>query len=177
MDASASGWRRVTRQRPCPIGDHPDWCGVSADGRAAICARVQSDHPTRNGGWLHWLAPRGQSGGPARVAPPIAPARVPAPATVPVRPAAETLAPIERRDAAYRALVDELGLSTEHARHLTETRGLPLRVVLAAGFRTLPDLRSTDSPDVAAAVWPPPSGRRPGPRHSKKQRRQRDAAA
>ncbi|MBN2582548.1 MAG: hypothetical protein JXL80_05725 [Planctomycetes bacterium] len=32
-----------------------DWCGVSSDGTAAVCMRVESDRPVRNGGWLHRL--------------------------------------------------------------------------------------------------------------------------
>lgn len=50
-----SDWVRVTRQRPCPVCEKPDYCGVSADGSAVICMRVESDKPTRNGGWLHRL--------------------------------------------------------------------------------------------------------------------------
>ncbi len=49
-------WIRVTRKRRCPICDHPDWCGVSREGNAAICMRVESQHGTRNDGWLHRLA-------------------------------------------------------------------------------------------------------------------------
>jgi len=53
---SETGWRRVSRRRPCAICGKPDWCGVSKDGSVAICMRVRSDRPTRNGGWLHRLA-------------------------------------------------------------------------------------------------------------------------
>lgn len=48
-----AAWRRVTREGPCPICGKPDWCGVSADGSAAVCMRVESPTVTRNGGWLH----------------------------------------------------------------------------------------------------------------------------
>lgn len=48
-------WKRVTRAAPCPVCEKTDWCGVSADGAAACCMRVQSDHPVKNGGWLHRL--------------------------------------------------------------------------------------------------------------------------
>ncbi len=47
---------RVSYQNPCPICDKPDWCGVFDDGHAAICMRVESDHPTQNGGWLHIIS-------------------------------------------------------------------------------------------------------------------------
>lgn len=53
---TATKWVRVTRHQPCPICTKPDWCGVSADGEVACCMRVQSDRPTRNGGWLHSIA-------------------------------------------------------------------------------------------------------------------------
>lgn len=49
-------WTRVTRRNPCVICSHDSWCGVSPDGRQAICMRVESDHPTKNGGWLHNLS-------------------------------------------------------------------------------------------------------------------------
>lgn len=49
-------WIRVNRKRRCPVCDHADWCGFSPDGTAAICMRVESDHVTDNGGWLHRLS-------------------------------------------------------------------------------------------------------------------------
>ena len=48
-------WIRTTRQRLCQFCKKAGWCSVSADGRVAICMRVESDKPTRNGGWLHRL--------------------------------------------------------------------------------------------------------------------------
>lgn len=33
-------YARVSRSRPCPICDKPDWCMVARDGTHAICARV-----------------------------------------------------------------------------------------------------------------------------------------
>ncbi len=49
-------WRRVNRQEPCPICKKVDWCGVSDDGELAICMRIDSDHPARNGGHVHKLS-------------------------------------------------------------------------------------------------------------------------
>lgn len=48
---------RVSRRKPCPICDKPDWCLVATDGSAAICQRVESDKPvgTKGAGWLHRL--------------------------------------------------------------------------------------------------------------------------
>lgn len=48
-------WVRATKAHPCPICGKPDWCSVSADGSASCCMRVESEKPTRNGGWLHRL--------------------------------------------------------------------------------------------------------------------------
>lgn len=44
-------WYRVNKERPCVCCGHVDWCGYSDD--AVICMRVESDRPTKNGGWLH----------------------------------------------------------------------------------------------------------------------------
>jgi len=51
-------WRRVTRRRPCPICDKPDWCLYAGDDDlpdAAICARVESPKRCGEAGWLHVL--------------------------------------------------------------------------------------------------------------------------
>ena len=62
VPTSASGWIRTTRNRPCPICGKTKWCGIAADGSAAICMVTESDKETANGGWLHRLA-----GGPPQV--------------------------------------------------------------------------------------------------------------
>lgn len=46
---------RVTRRRPCPVCEKPDWCLVAEDGSRAICARVASDRRAGEAGWLHVL--------------------------------------------------------------------------------------------------------------------------
>ncbi len=46
---------RCTRARRCPRCEHDGWCSVREDGSACVCMRVESPHPTRNGGWLHVL--------------------------------------------------------------------------------------------------------------------------
>lgn len=63
-------WRRVSREHPCPICRHPDWCTVAPDGAAACCMRVESAKALRNGGWMHWLTER-----PVRPLPPQRPVR------------------------------------------------------------------------------------------------------
>lgn len=44
-------WVRVTKQEPCKICAHGDWCTRSD--RGACCMRIQSSIPLKNGGWLH----------------------------------------------------------------------------------------------------------------------------
>lgn len=63
-------WRRVSREHPCPICRHGDWCTVAPDGKAVCCMRAQSARPLRNGGFLHWLVDR-----PQRPLPPPRPKR------------------------------------------------------------------------------------------------------
>lgn len=50
-------WQRITRRTPCPICGRPDWCLLSDDGTAVICARTQSEKPVgaQGAGWLHRL--------------------------------------------------------------------------------------------------------------------------
>ena len=47
--------KRVNRETPCPVCGKHDWCLVSADKSAAICARVEKGSKKRSGdaGWLH----------------------------------------------------------------------------------------------------------------------------
>jgi hypothetical protein len=96
---------RVTRKDPCPVCGKPDWCGVSEDGAVAVCMRVESAKPARNGGWIHVLHDR-----PAPVRP-VWPAR---PAPKPAIVSAEDMidrwtekTPVER----LYGLSDALGVS------------------------------------------------------------------
>ena len=54
---TASKWVRVTKHNRCPVCDKPDWCLISEDGKAAICARIESANPVGNkgAGWIHRL--------------------------------------------------------------------------------------------------------------------------
>ncbi|RKY05960.1 MAG: hypothetical protein DRP56_08270, partial [Planctomycetota bacterium] len=47
--------KRVNRETPCPVCGKTDWCLVSADKSAAICARIEEGSKKRSGdaGWLH----------------------------------------------------------------------------------------------------------------------------
>ena len=50
-------YRRVTRAYPCGICGHGGWCMASRDSlerpSSYICARIQSDKPRGDAGWLH----------------------------------------------------------------------------------------------------------------------------
>lgn len=52
-------WIRVSRDRPCPICQKPDWCSVSENGSVACCMRVESEKEVKgdSGGWIHTINP------------------------------------------------------------------------------------------------------------------------
>jgi len=107
-----NGWIRVSRERPCPICEHRDWCLISADGTAAICARVSDGSVRRCGeaGYLHRLANSPIPWRPQarRVAVPAAPADVSALA-LEYHAAAD-------REGHFDRLAEDLGLSVESLR-------------------------------------------------------------
>lgn len=48
-------WIRVSKGCPCPICGKEDWCGLSADGEAVCCMRVEAPKRAGNGGYIHRL--------------------------------------------------------------------------------------------------------------------------
>lgn len=62
-----SDWTRVSRSRPCPICERPDWCLLSTDGNAVICARIESPKRCGEAGWLHRLQKTPPAGRIARI--------------------------------------------------------------------------------------------------------------
>jgi hypothetical protein len=63
MTRNHHDWQRVSKRRPCPVCDKPDWClyaGPADAPKAVICARIESPKRCGEGGWLHEL----RSGGP-----------------------------------------------------------------------------------------------------------------
>lgn len=88
----------------------------------AMCWRVQSDRQSKSGSWLHF-----SDNYEAR--------------TFPVQRVYEPppIAPIERRHAAYSALLDKLFLSAAHTRQLTERRHLTEETITIQGFASVPD--------------------------------------
>ena len=102
-------WVRVSRERPCPVYGHTDWCLLAADGTAVICPRVSQGAVKRCGeaGYLHRLADR-----PASWQPP--PRRVPVPpSSRDVSALALECAAVAERDGHLGFLSEALGLSGE----------------------------------------------------------------
>jgi len=125
-----SKWVRVNRCNPCPVCGKPDWCLISQDGKAAICARIESDKPAGNkgAGWIHTLDN-------STLLPPL-----PIP-----RPKAKQApkAPPDILDRTYCALLAELTLSEIHRENLRH-RGLTDAEMASLGYRTLPLNRRRD---------------------------------
>ena len=99
-------WHRVTRQAPCAICGKHDWCTYTEE--AACCMRVESRHPARNGGWVHFERL-------LRPPPPIAPHR-PAPTIDPGMLIARWLTQTRPED--IRRLSGLLGVSEDSLRAL-----------------------------------------------------------
>ena len=119
---AASKWVRVNKRNPCPICGKPEWCLISADGKAAICARTPSDKLAGNAGWLHKLNSSHQI-------------PIPQPNTYPKRITPK--ADIEVVNAAYQALINALPLSSEDYKSLI-ARGLTGEQIKTLEYRTLP---------------------------------------
>ena len=121
---TATKWFRVSKRNRCPVCDKPDWCLLSEDGKAAICARIESGKPAGNkgAGWLHKLDT-------ARPLPPL---------SKPIQDVKQTpKAPPDMLDMAYSALLAELQLSETHRQNL-QRRGLTDAEIDSLGYRTLP---------------------------------------
>jgi len=121
---TATKWLRVSKRNRCPVCDKPDWCLLSEDGKAAICARIESGKPAGNkgAGWLHKLDT-------ARPLPPL---------SKPIQDVKQTpKAPPDMLDMAYSALLAELQLSETHRQNL-QRRGLTDAEIDSLGYRTLP---------------------------------------
>lgn len=139
---SKKGWLRVTKDNPCPICGKPDWCMVSADGKAAICPRVESPQNLGEAGYLHKLDSDDSEDEPSYVRRSASRSSPPTTTDFPI-------AKVARRHTAYATLLeDALSLSDDHAANL-KARGLPSEVVEANGYRTLP---KNDRRQLAAKV-------------------------
>ena len=115
-------WARVSKQSPCPICHKPDWCMVSMDRHAAICARTETDRPAGNkgAGWIHELDHS---------------ATLPPQKPTPNAPQTPKASP-DVLNAVYSALLGHLPLSANHADNLRH-RGLTSEEIRGLGYRTL----------------------------------------
>ncbi|MGB6873742.1 MAG: hypothetical protein WBE46_06365 [Dehalococcoidia bacterium] len=120
---TVSKWVRVNRCNPCLVCGKPDWCLISQDAKATICARIESDKPagTKGAGWVHVLnaatpLPRSRPRLAAKQNPKTAPGIL---------------------DIAYRALLSELTLSKSHHENL-QRRSLTEAQIASLGYKTLP---------------------------------------
>jgi hypothetical protein len=69
MPRASSTWQRVSRHRPCPVCEKPDWClfaGDPASPDAVICTRIESPKRCGESGWLHVLRDDGPTWAPWR---------------------------------------------------------------------------------------------------------------
>ena len=121
--AIALKWERVSRRNRCPVCGKPDWCLISQDSKAAICARIESDKPAGNkgAGWLHTLDN----------SKPLLPVKPRLDAKQNPKAAPDIL------DTSYHALLSELTLTETHRDNL-HRRGLTNVEIEGLGYRTLP---------------------------------------
>jgi len=60
-------WLRVTRETPCPVCGHFDWCLIAADKTACICPRTESAKRCGEAGYLHLLVEKPRPQEPRRI--------------------------------------------------------------------------------------------------------------
>jgi hypothetical protein len=116
---------RVKKGYPCPICGKSDWCGYSEDEKIAICMRIESDYPSKNGGWIHYL--NGKDLLLDTLETEVIPYKEHPKAT------SETLHQV------YTQLLSRLTLSLEHHKHLIEERKLSEDQITRHGYKTLPE--------------------------------------
>lgn len=116
-------WSDVSPRDKCPVCGRASWCQVSLDGAVTLCKRVASDREKTNRAGVPFFVHR--LDGSASVAP-----------RAPATPRSER-APVEVRDAAYRAVLAALRLH-EGDRAGLRARGFGDEDIDANGYRTLP---------------------------------------
>jgi len=124
--STASKWVRVNKKIPCPICGKTDWCLISQDGTAAICARIQSDKVAGNkgAGWVHKLS---ADPNPSFTRAPI----------IPDHSDESPRATVDERDLIYNMLLSELSLVDSHRENLRR-RGLTDEQIADLNYKTLP---------------------------------------
>lgn len=97
-------FRRVTREEPCPVCDHPDWCSFSTTGPFVWCNRILN----KSGGHFHKIGDG-----------------VVEHTTHKQRVVTQKRGSVEHLDSIYRILGAKLGLSSLHENSLLRERRLP----------------------------------------------------
>jgi hypothetical protein len=122
MSAAQSHIRahRVSRRQPCPVCQKTHGCLLYE--HQVVCLRVSSDQPATGGlgGWVHSLHE---------------PSLFQAALHTFTQPS-QRLAPPTTLDRIYRALHDELVLTSAHLRHLTQERQLSPEAIQARAYRS-----------------------------------------
>lgn len=118
---------RVNKKNRCQICGNDAWCGVSSDGKFAVCMRVKSPKPSKNGGWTHVLIDEEIAAKQQR----------PKPA-----PAAITTATVKQRTAdelneIYREFLRCIEITDNHLAEL-KARGLGLTDVYLHNYKSMP---------------------------------------
>jgi hypothetical protein len=127
-DHRAGKWQRVSAKYSCPICGKPDWCSVSADGRLAVCRRIEQGafrtkkDKTGSIYYLHRLA-----GAESPTAPPPPSAGL----------GSHARANADMLHTVNSALLARLSLSPTHRADL-QRRGMPDAEIDARQYRTLP---------------------------------------
>lgn len=124
---TAGAFENVTDATPCAICGGPDWCSRSKDGAISLCRRVH-----RPDG----LARDDKHGVPYYVYASAEALRA-ARRITPADDVATAVADLAVRDSAYRALLNDLGVSDAHRENLRR-RGLTDAIITARGYASLP---------------------------------------
>lgn len=124
-------WVPVSRKSPCPICGHSDWCSYSSDGKYTICRRVNNGNAKtkkdKNGSEFYFYYNELETLINLKSKPkPKATASINAPL-----PQNETL------NRVYKALLEELSLSSNHHSKLKE-RGFEDQEICENAYKTLP---------------------------------------
>ena len=112
-------WQRVSKRRPCPVCEKPDWClyaGDAGNPEAAICARIESPKRCGESGWLHLLRHDGPTWSPRVRRIKLSAARIATPALDLDKLAADCTAAVQPE--ALGRLAVALGVSVESLRRL-----------------------------------------------------------
>ena len=115
----SSTWQRVSKRRPCPVCNRPDWClfaGEPSNPEAAICQRIESAKPIGAAGYLHILRDGGPTWSPRVRRIELSAARIGAETIDFAKLAADFRAAV--RPDALAKLAAALGVSVESLRRL-----------------------------------------------------------